>query len=304
MLDLDHALAIAVEAAKKAGEVLKTHFGKPHTIQTKRSPRDLVTEVDREAQEVIVEIIRKAFPDHRFFTEESGTDDLGDPHSPYLWVIDPLDGTTNFVHRKPLCGTNIALLVQRPFETPSACHAEELRPKGGASRSTAQSRWAPQGDTTQNDLRSQIMVGVMFNPFSNDLYTAKRGGGAFWGKKPIKLRATRDMMDALLCTNITERSVMCRGIRHVAIPLSGGIHNYGCAMEEIAAVLRGENDGVFFDGVGLWDIAPGCLMIEEAGGKSRIEFRDLSDPRKGVRCVASTTPIFKELCNFLFGKPK
>jgi myo-inositol-1(or 4)-monophosphatase len=257
-INLDRALDVAIRAAHAAGNVLQRHFRKKHTIQTKRSPRDLVTEVDREAQEMIVKIINQKFPDHRFLTEEIGTEKMGDTKSPYVWVIDPLDGTTNFVHGKPLCGTNIALQEN-----------------------------------------SHTIMGVMWNPFSKDLFTAKRGSGALWNTKPIILRKTRDILDALLSTNITERSVMCHGVRHVAIPLSGGIHNYGCAMEEIAAILRGENDGVFFDGVGLWDIAAGCLMIEEVGGRSRIEFHDPSDPRKGVRCVASTTPIFEELCTFL-----
>lgn len=260
MLDLDSALSVAVEAAKAAGEVLKNNFKQPLTIRTKRTPRDLVTQVDHEAQAVVVKILSEAFPDHRFLTEELGAEELGNIASPYLWIVDPLDGTTNYVHGKTLCGTCIAL--------------------------------------QENDM---TVLGVMFNTFTNMLFTGIRGQGACWnGKRITHLRSTRDLYDAILCTNMASRAGSTDTVKRLEVPVCASVQNYGCAMEEIAAVLRGENDGVFFDGVGLWDVAAGCLLIEEAGGLSRTEFKDPADPRKGVRCVASTKPIFDDLCDFVW----
>ena len=93
----DQTLTVATVDAHAAGEILKRRFKTTLNVKTKSSERDLVTDVDHEAQEVIVKIIQEKFPTHRFPTEEVGTEKLGDPHSPYLWIVDPLDGTKEFL---------------------------------------------------------------------------------------------------------------------------------------------------------------------------------------------------------------
>lgn len=263
MLSLAHALSVAIEAAKAAGDIIRDAHGKVHSIETKSSPRDLVTQVDHAAQEAIVRTIQEEFPDHRFFAEEVGAEDLGDPDSPYLWIVDPLDGTKNFVHGKKSCGTMIAL--QENGET---------------------------------------VVAVTYNPFTRDLATAIRGQGTFLNGKPAILRKTRDLTDAILATNTMREACIEDGVCRPVFPVCGDIHNYGAAIEEFAAILRGENDGIFFFNTNPWDVVPGFLLVEEAGGSARMESNDPANPRGGVRGVASTKPIFDELCRFVWNEER
>lgn len=254
-------------AANAAGKLLQkkqkellAHGYEAIGVGTKSDPTDYATDADREAQVIIVDAIQKHFPSHRILGEEGGTDHLGDPVSPYHWMIDPLDGTTNFIHGKPNYGTIIAL--------------------------------------QEND---QTILGVMTRPRFKETYTAIRGEGAYVNGKRCTLRKTVRMDDAILCCNIMHRAEkLSHGRLVVPIPFCASIENYGNAIEEFAVVLKGWNDGVFFNGPRLWDTAAGCLMIEEAGGKSRTELKEPSNDRGGVLCAATTKEIFEEVERFTF----
>ncbi len=267
MLDLDDALAHAVDVAQSAGDLLKEAHEKMKRdgiealqIQTKKNASDFVTVVDASVQKHVIGRIREKYPEHRFVAEEDGADKLGDPESPYIWTVDPLDGTTNFIHQKRSFATMIALLKDQ-----------------------------------------EIVAGVIYLPLLGDWFQGRKGGGAFYNGKPVELRQTKDMNDAILSTNITHRAKPCvNGERHVALPVCASVHNYGCAADEMGEILRGGNDGVFYKGVGLWDIAPGCLLIQEAGGKARWEFVDPTNPRKGVDCSAATKEIYGEVEKLIF----
>lgn len=262
------ALTIATKAAKLAADLLlqkreqllrdgETVLG----ITTKAHASDFATIADREAQRIIVETIQKEFPDHRFLGEEGETDHLGDPKSPYRWIIDPLDGTTNFIHGKPNFGTIIAL--------------QEL---------------------------NVTVVGIMTRPVTDEVFAAILGQGCFFnGNRIEKLRNTGSMTDAILCCNIMQRAEkLPDNTLRVRFPRCAMIENYSNAVEEFTTTLRGWNDGMFFDGPKLWDAAAGCLMIEEAGGRARLELKDPRDPRGGIRCVATTQKIFREVERFVF----
>lgn len=149
----------------------------------------------------------------------------------------------------------------------------------------------------------EILLGIIHLPMKNALFSGRRGGGAFWNDEPVRLRKTKNMNDAILCTNLESRLRPCiGGALHVSLPFCGSVHNYGCAAQEMGEILRGGNDGVFYEGVGLWDIASGCLLTAEAGGKARWEFVDPKDPRKGVHCVATTKEIFPEVEGLIFSE--
>ncbi|OIO54671.1 hypothetical protein AUJ46_02510 [Candidatus Peregrinibacteria bacterium CG1_02_54_53] len=262
-LDLTLALDLARRAAETGAQIAmqKRQSSEELVIDTKEVT-DYVTDVDHAAQAAIVSMIRNEFPKHRILAEEDGAENLGDPSSPYCWIIDPVDGTKPYVHGKDEFGCLVAL---------------------------------QQDGTTQ--------LGVMVLPARNETFWTQRGTGAFLNGKAIThLRQTRDLDDAILCTNIGGKSRGTDKIMTVTHPRCASVQNYGCAAAEIAEILKGRNDGVFFDGVRLWDVAPGCLMVKEAGGKSRTELADPQDPRGRVRCVASTQPIFDELCRFVFKK--
>ncbi len=253
-------IEVARQAAKAATDILTGEYhairsGKTSLkISTKSSAIDLVTDLDRRAQNIIIQEIQKHFPDHRFLAEEEGADALGDGESPYQWIIDPLDGTVNFIHGKAGFGSIVA--VQK---------------------------------------NGEILAGAMHLPLLNQWYWGGRGEGAFANGSPVKLRPTRDLKDAILCCNVIHRARESKGVLRVTVPPCGSVENYGCAAEEIGEILMGHTDGIFFEGIRLWDIAAGFLLLHEAGGKMRYEPLEPGNPRGGYRAAASTAPIFDEL---------
>ncbi|MBU0766652.1 inositol monophosphatase [Patescibacteria group bacterium] len=231
-------------------------------VHMKTSIMDPVTTVDIEAQERIIAVIRKRFPTHRFLAEEDGADSLGDPQSPYVWIIDPIDGTTNFIHGKENFGTIVAVAKD-----------------------------------------NELLAGCMLLPIMGHRFTASKGHGAYVDGRPVQLRRTASMTDAILCSNITRRAKPdANGVLQVSVPSCASLENYGCAVQGIGDMLLGWNDGVFFRGLKIWDIAAGFLMIAEAGGKYRYEWMEPGNPRNGLLCVGTTMPIFDEVCAFVFEK--
>jgi myo-inositol-1(or 4)-monophosphatase len=148
---------------------------------------------------------------------------------------------------------------------------------------------------------NRTIVGAIVLPEKGERFWGARGVGAFFnGKRVRHLRKTKNMHDAILCANFQREShaLTLRG------PRCASIQNCGCAAMELMDILKGQNDGVFFEGPRLWDVAAGCLLIEEAGGRSRTELTDPRNPRGAIRCVASTPEIFEELCAFVFRKAR
>ncbi len=259
-IDLQKLTDVAREAARNASAYLVQEWeawcgGSDIGIDTKTSATDMVTRVDGEAQKIVIETIQKHFPDHRFIGEEDGAEDIGDPNSPYEWIIDPLDGTLNFIHKRENFGVVVA--VQKDEE---------------------------------------IIAGCMEMPLLNQHFHGARGAGAFYNDKPVELRNTQGMTDAVLNCNTMRRATKGEdGIFRATMPYCASIENTGCAVQELGEVLRGKTDGVFFLGIRIWDIATGFLLIEEAGGKATYEWLEEGNNRSGLRCAASTAPIYDEL---------
>lgn len=266
MIDTESALQATMEATKAASAVLIEYYEKMHTdhtdthVRMKGSALDLVTDADLAAQKAAVDVLRTHFPDHRFITEEEGADGLGDPNSPYVWIIDPLDGTTCFVHGRTNFGTMIAL-----------------------------------------QYNGQTELGVMDMPMRELFFVGQRGHGVTCNGKPLTLRKTKNMSDAVLCCNTIRRARKGKdAVLRIAMPVCASIENYGSAVEEFAEILLGHNDGAFFDGIRLWDIAAGCFMLEELGGRFEAVFQEIDNPRSGMLVAASTAPIFDELRRIVF----
>jgi len=266
MSDEKLALQMAIEATKAASHALLEHYQQMHHadrdehVRMKGSALDLVTDADTAAQKAAVDVLHGHFPDHRFITEEEGTDTLGDPESPYVWIIDPLDGTTCFVHGRTNFGTMIAL-----------------------------------------QYNGQTELGVMDMPLRELFFVGQRGHGVTCNGNSLTLRKTKNMSDAVLCCNTIRRARKgTDGVLRIAMPACASIENYGSAVEEFAEILLGHNDGAFFDGIRLWDIAAGCFMLEELGGRYEAMFQEVGNPRSGMLVAASTLPIFDELRRIVF----
>lgn len=219
-------LNIAVRAARRAGDGIVRHVGRLADLKVEtKAGNDFVTEVDREAEQSIIETIRRSYPDHAFLAEESGRTGSAECE----WVIDPLDGTTNFLHGFPVFAVSIALRVRGRTE-----HGVIYDPM------RQELFTASRGGGAQLDGR-RIRVSTR-----RELSSALLGTGF-----PYR---DNDNIDQYMATfrAMTERS---RGIRRA-----------GAAALDLAYVAAGRLDGFWEMNLEIWDIAAGCLMIREAGG--------------------------------------
>ena len=149
-------LDIATEAALAAGVVLQDYLGKlEDAITEKGRPGDLVTAADKASEQVILEVLRRHFPQHSILAEESGK--LGNQDNEFLWAIDPLDGTTNYAHQYPCFAVSIGLMIQ------------------GVPK-----------------------VGVIYDPFRDELFRAAAGLGATRNRRPIQVSQTAELGKSLL----------------------------------------------------------------------------------------------------------
>ncbi|MEE8118267.1 MAG: inositol monophosphatase family protein [Gammaproteobacteria bacterium] len=219
-------LNIAVRAARNAGDLIVRHVDKIDTLSvTSKQRNDFVSEVDRMAEAEIIGSIRQSYPDHAFHAEESGHSGSSD----HVWVIDPLDGTTNFLHGFPVFAVSIALKVKGRLEVgviydPMRQELFTATRGGGATLDGRRIRVAD-----RRDLEGSL-IGTGF-PF----------------RELDQLNEYLAMFQAI--------------IKHAA-----GIRRPGAAALDLAYVAAGRLDGFWEMGLSEWDIAAGALLIQEAGG--------------------------------------
>ena len=219
-------LNIAVRAARAAGNIIIRQFDRAQDLPaTEKSKNDYVTEVDKQAEAVIIDTLLKAFPKHAILAEESGTRG----NSEYVWIIDPLDGTTNFMHGFPHFAVSIAL--QHKGKLQQAVIYDPLRQELFTTS---------RGDGAYlNDRRIRVSK-------RKNLDGALLGTGFPFGES----------------ANIDRFLETCRTL----MPVTAGIRRAGAATLDLAYVACGRLDGFWEFGLKPWDIAAGALLIEEAGG--------------------------------------
>lgn len=220
-------LETAVEAVLQAGKFIYTNRGTLSARDISRKQAfDFVTRVDTEAEQIIFSIIKERFPNHNFLAEES----LHEIETEgYRWIIDPLDGTTNYIHGFPFSSVSIALQYRR-----------------------------------------EIIVGVIFDPFRNELFTAVKGKGAFLNGNKIEASAVSRIGLALIATGFPFKRKdliehYLRLFRDIFLEVSD-IRRAGSAALDIAYIACSRFDGFFEIGLSPWDCAAGSLMVKEAGG--------------------------------------
>jgi myo-inositol-1(or 4)-monophosphatase len=219
-------LNIAVRAARAAGNIIIRQFDRAQDLPaSEKSKNDYVTEVDRQAEAVIIDTLLKAYPKHAILAEESGTRG----NSEYVWIIDPLDGTTNFMHGFPHFAVSIAL--QHKGKLQQAVIYDPLRQELFTTS---------RGDGAYlNDRRIRVSK-------RKNLDGALLGTGFPFGES----------------ANIDRFLETCRTL----MPVTAGIRRAGAATLDLAYVACGRLDGFWEFGLKPWDIAAGALLIEEAGG--------------------------------------
>lgn len=225
-MDLDSTKRVAIAAAYQGGRILAAKLGRIARIEHK-GLIDLVTEADRASERCIVDTIRHQFPRHGLLAEESGAT-RGSADG--LWIIDPLDGTTNFAHGLPTCCVSIAFVCEE-----------------------------------------EVQIGVVLAPFSNELFVAVRGRGAYRNSRPIRVADTPKLLDSLLVTgfpyNVRDilEPTMQRFSRCLAA--SRGLRRLGSAALDLCYVAAGRFEAFWEENLKPWDTAAGALIVDEAGGR-------------------------------------
>ncbi len=223
-------LTIALRAARKAGDSIARATEQLDLIRVEKKGRnDFVTEVDRQAEKEVIYHLKKAHPDHGFIGEESGQ--TGNADSDYQWVIDPLDGTTNFIHGIPHFAVSIACLHKGVIE-----HAVVLDPIRREEFTASRGRGA---QLNGRRIRVSNLTGL--------------DGGLIGTGIPFKSRSEPHI------------PAYTRSLEAVASQ-TAGIRRAGAASLDLAYVAAGRLDGFWEIGLSRWDIAAGILLIREAGG--------------------------------------
>lgn len=237
-LDLGAAIDTAVTAAHAGAAVLQSYAHHRDDLVIDRKGRnDLVSQADREAEAAILAVLRERTPEFGIIAEETG----GRAAGPATWYIDPLDGTTNFLHGIPHYAVSIALVAHGAA--------------GGAAG-------APSGENP--------VVGVVYDPCREELFTAVQDVGAWLNGRRIACSRTTDLSDAVLATGFPFRDFSFADqylpMFNDAIRSSRGVRRCGAAALDLAWTACGRYDGYWEMGLAPWDVAAGTLLVREAGG--------------------------------------
>lgn len=212
---------------REVGRFLLERLGNAQSIEFK-GRANLVTEMDRRSEERLIQAIRAQYPEHAILSEEVGALP-GGPEQPQ-WILDPIDGTTNYVHGLPYF-----------------CVALALR----------------QG--------LQLQAGLVYAPYMDELYWAERGQGAFMNGRPLQVSATPLLDDALLTTGFPSDPSRASdtNVEHflALMPRTRAIRRMGSASLDLCHVAAGRLDGYWQPTLPVWDVAPGAIIVEEAGGR-------------------------------------
>jgi len=263
MINVSPTLNVMITAARKAGRSLSRDFGEVEQLQVSiKGPANFVSAADHKAEDIIFKELSKARPGYGFLMEERGEIEGADKTQ--RWIVDPLDGTTNFLHSNPLFAISIAL-----------------------------------------EREGQLIAGVIYNPASDELFTAEKGKGAYMNDRRLRVASRKTLADALVTTGIPHRGRAnhSRFLKEMGTLMQevAGIRRSGSAALDLAFVAAGRFDAYWEHGLKAWDIAAGIVMVREAGGI----ISDLSGGDKFLDSgdiLAANTTLHKAFGAFLFPK--
>jgi myo-inositol-1(or 4)-monophosphatase len=225
---LSPALNVMTSAARKAGRRLIRDFGEIENLQiSMKGPADFVSVADQRTESILVGELQKARPGYPILSEEVGL--IDGPDKSHRFIIDPLDGTTNFLHGIPHFAIAIAL-----------------------------------------ERDGQLVTAVVYNPITDEMYTAEKGHGAYLNDKRLRVAARRNVKESLAATGIPflGKDGHERFLSEL-VPVMGataGVRRFGAAALDLAYVAAGRFDTFWERGLAPWDIAAGIVLVREAGG--------------------------------------
>jgi myo-inositol-1(or 4)-monophosphatase len=261
-LRLSAHLTVMANAAQKASKRLLRDFNEVEQLQVSvKGPSDFVSQADIRAEQTLREELNKARPGYAFLMEESGAS--GSPNWSWRWVVDPLDGTTNFLHGIPHWAISIGLERRLPDGT------------------------------------SELAAGLVYAPAVDELFWAEKGVGAFVNERRLRVSARRELKDAVFATGIPfaavapQRRLAFACTLGLLMPQVAGIRRFGAAALDLAWVAAGRYDGFWELGLRRWDMAAGLLLVREAGGFATDPGEQ--DPRDTGDVVAATPHLHMAL---------
>lgn len=272
MAALSGLIRVMERAARKAGGRLRRDFGEVEHLQVSRKgPSDFVSKADMRAERTLYDELLAARPGWGFVMEEAGTIE-GDPDKP-RWIVDPLDGTSNFLHAIPHFAVSVA--------------AQEPKLNG--------SGW---GD---------VIAGVVYQPITDETFWAEKTRGAWLHDGRLRVSARSRLSDALIATGIPFQGAgnpaEWTAIYNALGPQTAGIRRYGAASLDLAWLAAGRFDGFWESGLRDWDTAAGGLIVREAGGFIS-DFRGRSRPIHSDQVLAANDALHSKLHKLLAGALK
>ncbi len=261
--NLSAHITVMQNAVQRAAKRLLRDFAEVEQLQVSiKGPGDFVSQADLRAEQSLRDDLNKARPGYAFLMEESGAH--GSDNWTWRWVVDPLDGTSNFLHGIPHWSISVGL--------------ERRLPDGG----------------------SEPVAGVVYAPTVDEMFWAEKGSGAFLNERRLRVSARRDMQMAMFGTGIpfAASSAAMRGrfarTLDVLMPQTAGVRRFGSAALDLAWVAAGRFDGFWELGLKPWDIAAGLVIVREAGGYATDP--DGGDPRTRGDTVAANPHLHPQLC--------
>lgn len=231
--NLENYLEVACGLTKEVGQIIRNKIWvDKQSVVTKEHKHDFVTETDQEVEKLLITGLSAQFPDHKFIGEETTSSGVkseftDDP----TWIIDPVDGTLNFVHGYPNVCVSIGLTIGK-----------------------------------------ELVVGIIYVPVPDLLFTAIKGQGAFLNGKQIHVSKAKDLSDSLLVLELSggasDEQRRAAYVHYVTsfLPQVHGIRSSGSAAYNMATVALGAGDCYFEIGIHAWDMAAGAIIVREAGG--------------------------------------
>lgn len=254
-------LNVAVTAARAAGAIINRASLDIEAVRiSQKEVNDFVTEVDQASEQVIIETLLEAYPKHGIWAEETGRQ-YGNPNSDYIWIIDPLDGTTNFIHGFPVYCVSIALSVKGKIEQ------------------------AVVYDPTRNDLFTATRGrGAFLN--NRRIRVSKR------------IRMSECLITTGFPFRKGDDYKQFMEIYTKMMQSTAAIRRPGAAALDLAYVAAGFSDGFFEKGLSPWDVAAGSLLVQEAGGLIG-NYTGEADFLESRECMAANPKIYGQLVKML-----
>jgi myo-inositol-1(or 4)-monophosphatase len=268
-VNLQAAQKAAVQAARAAGKLMLANWHAPKRVNSAHA-HDIKLELDVRCQKLIEKKLRATFPQISLLGEEGCS---GHANSEYRWVVDPIDGTVNYFHGMPHAAVSIALQVRSPQ---SKIHS----PKPSSILHPPSSH--------------QTILGVIYGPFTDELWTAVRGGPARLNGRIVRVSRCARVEDAVIAMGFSKSKLnLEKSLPHVnrLSRRAMKIRIMGSAALELAYVACGRLDAYVERTINLWDIAAGALLVECAGG----EFYTRPAPGGKFRMVADNGRLRRKL---------